>query len=107
MTNFCIFFKIKVLSRRTILTEPSLSTLLSNITKESRRGFASQLLSIIESHDMEENKELERSLHAEDDKSLSLPGRRSGNEEWRKSRLEMGSDKDINTQYPFSLVSEK
>ncbi|KAG4928908.1 hypothetical protein JHK85_055394 [Glycine max] len=97
----------EVLSRRTILTEPSLSTLLSNITKESRRGFASQLLSIIESHDMEENKELERSLHAEDDKSLSLPGRRSGNEEWRKSRLEMGSDKLSSSACPVRLCVDE
>lgn len=77
-----------------MLTEPSLSSVLTNITKEMRRGFASQLLSMIEARDMEENQQLERSLHSEDDESLSLPGRRSGNEEWRKSRLEIGSDKN-------------
>ncbi|KAL3030530.1 hypothetical protein AAZX31_03G225800 [Glycine max] len=97
----------EVLSRRTIITEPSLSSLLSNITKESRRGFASQLLSIIEVRDMEENKELERSLHAEDDESLSLPGRRSGNEEWRKSRLEMGSDKLSSSACPVRLCVDE
>ncbi|XP_061340394.1 peptide-N(4)-(N-acetyl-beta-glucosaminyl)asparagine amidase [Gastrolobium bilobum] len=83
----------EVLSRRTMLTEPSLSSVLTNITKERRRGFASHILSIIEARDREENQQLERSLHSEDDESLSLPGRRSGNEEWRKSRLELGSDK--------------
>ncbi|XP_020210972.1 peptide-N(4)-(N-acetyl-beta-glucosaminyl)asparagine amidase isoform X1 [Cajanus cajan] len=97
----------EVLSRRTMVTEPSLSTVLANITKESRRGFASQLLSIIEARDMEENKELERSLHAEEDESLSLPGRRSGNEEWRKSRLEFGSDNLSSSTCPVRLCIDE
>ncbi|XP_057721476.1 peptide-N(4)-(N-acetyl-beta-glucosaminyl)asparagine amidase isoform X1 [Arachis stenosperma] len=84
----------EVLSRRIMLTESSLSSILTVITKECRRGFAPQQLSMIEARDKEENQEIERSVHTEDDESLSLPGRRSGDEEWRKSRLEMGSDKD-------------
>ncbi|TKY61394.1 Peptide-N(4)-(N-acetyl-beta-glucosaminyl)asparagine amidase [Spatholobus suberectus] len=97
----------EVLSRRTMLTEPSLSSVLSNITKQSRRGFSSQLLAIIEARDIEENKELERSLHAEDDESLSLPGRRSGNEEWRKSRLEFGSDKLCSSACPVRFCIDE
>ncbi|KAK7397300.1 hypothetical protein VNO78_18468 [Psophocarpus tetragonolobus] len=97
----------EVLSRRTMLTEPSVSSVLSNITKEIRRGFASQLLSNIEARDMEENKELEGSLHAEDDKSLSLPGRRSGNEEWRKTRSEFGSDNLSSSACPVRLCVDE
>lgn len=47
---------------------------------------------MIEARDLEESQQLERCLRSEDDVSLSLPGRRSGDEEWRKSRLEIGSD---------------
>lgn len=90
-----------------MLTEPSLSSVLSNITKESRSGFSSQLISIIEARDMEENKQLERSLHAEGDEPLSLPGRRSGDEEWRKSRLEIGSDKLSSSACPVRLCVDE
>ncbi|KAK4279133.1 hypothetical protein QN277_016886 [Acacia crassicarpa] len=84
----------EVLSRRSIITEPALSSVLTNITKECQRGFASQQLSIIEARDLEEKQLLERCLHSEDDVSISLPGRRSGDEEWRKSRMELGSNKN-------------
>jgi len=107
MMNFCIFFKIEVLSRRTMLTEPSASSVLHNITEEIRRGLTSELLSIIQARDMEEKEELERSLHANDDESLSLPGRRSGNEEWRKSRLEIGSDELSSSACPVRLCVDE
>ncbi|XP_054801161.1 peptide-N(4)-(N-acetyl-beta-glucosaminyl)asparagine amidase isoform X3 [Prosopis cineraria] len=84
----------EVLSQRTIITEPALSSVLANITKECRRGFPSQLLSIIEARDVEEKQLLERCLHSQDDVSLSLPGRRSGDEEWCRSRMEIGSNKN-------------
>ncbi|KAI4301909.1 hypothetical protein L6164_035146 [Bauhinia variegata] len=84
----------EVLSRRDMITEPALSSVLANMRKHCRGVFTSQLLSMIEERDMKESQELERSLHSEDDVSLSLPGRRSGDEEWRKSRLEIGSDKN-------------
>lgn len=77
-----------------MITEPALSSVLTNITKECRRGFASQQLSMIEARDLEEKQFLERCLHSEDDVSGSLPGRRSGDEEWRKSRKELGSNKN-------------
>ncbi|XP_057439470.1 peptide-N(4)-(N-acetyl-beta-glucosaminyl)asparagine amidase [Lotus japonicus] len=97
----------EVLSRRTMLTESSLSTLLTNITKERRRDFTSQLLSVIEARDMEENQQLERSLHSEDEESLTLPGRRSGNEEWRKSRSEIGSDNLSSSTCPVRLCVDE
>ncbi|XP_058738639.1 peptide-N(4)-(N-acetyl-beta-glucosaminyl)asparagine amidase [Vicia villosa] len=97
----------EVLSRRTMLTEASQSSLLADITKECRRGYSSQLLSIIEARDMEENQQLERSLHFEDDESLSLPGRRSGNEQWRKSRSEIGSDNLSSSDCPVRLCVDE
>lgn len=90
-----------------MLTEPSQSSLLADITEECRRGFSSQLLSIIEARDMEENQQLERSLHSEDDESLSLPGRRSGNEQWRKSRSEIGSDNLSSSDCPVRLCVDE
>ncbi|XP_027350294.1 peptide-N(4)-(N-acetyl-beta-glucosaminyl)asparagine amidase isoform X2 [Abrus precatorius] len=97
----------EVLSRRTMVTETSLPSVLSNITRECRRVFSSQELSVIEARDMEENQQLERSLHSKDDESLSLPGRRSGNEEWRKSRLEIGSDKFSSSACPVRLCIDE
>jgi len=90
-----------------MLTEPSASSVLRNITEEIRRGLPSELISIIQARDMEENEELERSLHANDDESLSLPGRRSGNEEWRKSRLEIGSDELSSSKCPVRLCIDE
>lgn len=101
------FSKLKVLSRRTLLTEPSVSSVLTNITKESRRGFASQLLSTIEARDVEENQQLESSLHSDDNESLSLPGRRSGNEEWRKARSEIGSEILSSSACPVRLCIDE
>ncbi|GAU11615.1 hypothetical protein TSUD_346070 [Trifolium subterraneum] len=97
----------EVLSRRTMATEPSVSSILTNITNETRRGFAPQLLSIIEARDIEENQQIERSLHSEDDESLSLPGRRSGNEQWRKSRSEIGSDNLSSSACPVRLCVDE
>lgn len=82
----------EVLSRRKIITEPALSSVLANITKECRRGFTSQVRSALEDRDEKERQELERDLHSTDNSSTSLPGRRSGDKEWRKSRMEDGSD---------------
>ncbi|CAL8166678.1 unnamed protein product [Prunus armeniaca] len=82
----------EVISRRNIITEPALSAVLANVTKDCRRGFTSQVLSVLEDRDEKERQELESSLHSTDNASTSLPGRRSGDKEWRKSRLECGSD---------------
>jgi peptide-N4-(N-acetyl-beta-glucosaminyl)asparagine amidase len=90
-----------------MVTESSVSSILTNITNETRRGFARQLLSIIEARDIEENQQIERSLHSEDDESLSLPGRRSGNEQWRKSRSEIGSDNLSSSACPVRLCVDE
>ncbi|XP_050275005.1 peptide-N(4)-(N-acetyl-beta-glucosaminyl)asparagine amidase [Quercus robur] len=82
----------EVLPRRNIITEPALSALLATITQECRRGISSQVLSELDKRDQMEREALERDLHSTDDASISLPGRQSGDKEWRKSRLELGSD---------------
>ncbi|KAF3454334.1 hypothetical protein FNV43_RR04781 [Rhamnella rubrinervis] len=84
----------EVLSRRNITTEPALSTVLKNITQECRRGFTSEVLSLLEDRDEKERQALERDLSSPGDASISLPGRQSGDKEWRKSRLEFGSDEN-------------
>lgn len=86
--------QLQVLSRRNITTEPALSTVLKNITQECRRGFTSEVLSLLEDRDEKERQALERDLHSTGDASISLPGRQSGDKEWRKSRLELGPDEN-------------
>lgn len=88
-------FNLQVLSRRNIISEPALSSVLANITKECRRGYTSQVRSALEDRDEKERQELERDLRSTDDASTSLPGRRSGDKEWRKSRMEDGSDESL------------
>ena len=82
----------QVLPQRNIITEPALSALLATMTQECRRGISSQVLSELDKRDQMEREALERDLHSTDDASISLPGRQSGDKEWRKSRLELGSD---------------
>ncbi|XP_028115192.1 peptide-N(4)-(N-acetyl-beta-glucosaminyl)asparagine amidase-like isoform X1 [Camellia sinensis] len=82
----------EVLSRRNITTDPILSIILSNIRRECRQSFASQVISALEDQDRNEAEALERELHSKDDASISLPGRQSGDKEWRMSRSEFGSD---------------
>ncbi|KAE8010048.1 hypothetical protein FH972_006446 [Carpinus fangiana] len=82
----------EVLSRRNITTEPAVSAVLTTITQECRRGFTSQVLSELDDRDKKEKEVLERDLHSTDDGSISLPGRQSGDKEWRKLRMEFGSD---------------
>ncbi|KAF8390849.1 hypothetical protein HHK36_023148 [Tetracentron sinense] len=84
----------EVLSRRNITTEPVVSAVLSDITKERRTGFTSQALSILEVRDRTEAEVLERDLHSRDDASKSLPGRQSGAKEWRIARSELSSDEN-------------
>lgn len=78
------------MSRRTLTTEPSLQAVLRTLTRERRA--TSRLLSALELRDKNEQEELERNLHSPDDASVSLPGRQSGDKEWRIQRSEFGSD---------------
>ncbi|KAJ4980534.1 hypothetical protein NE237_031371 [Protea cynaroides] len=84
----------EVLSRRNITTEPVVSAVLSDITKDCRKGFTPQRLSVLEDRDRTELNELERGLHSQSDGSISLPGRQSGAKEWRIARSELGSDEN-------------
>ncbi|GKV27341.1 hypothetical protein SLEP1_g36525 [Rubroshorea leprosula] len=82
----------EVLSRRTITTESSVLSVLTSLTKECRRSLTIEVLSVLEDRDKTEREALERGLHSTDDVSISLPGRQSGDKEWRISRSEFGSD---------------
>lgn len=53
-----------------------------------------QDLSKLDNRDRHEQEELERNLHSPDDASVSLPGRQSGDREWRIQRSEFGSDEN-------------
>lgn len=81
-----------MLSRRTLTTESSLQAVLGTLTRERRA--TSRLLSALELRDRNEQEELERNLHSPDDASVSLPGRQSGDKEWRILRSEFGSDEN-------------
>lgn len=63
---------------------------LRSMTRECRRSFTTQILSVLEDRDKIESEELERSLCSTNDSSVSLPGRQSGNKEWRIARSEIG-----------------
>ncbi|ESQ32337.1 hypothetical protein EUTSA_v10003714mg [Eutrema salsugineum] len=80
----------EVLSRRTLTTESSLEAVLRALTEERRGSFMSQV-SALKLRDRNEQEELERNLHSPDDTSVSLPGRQSGDKEWRILRSEFGS----------------
>eukprot|EP00268_Persea_americana_P059451 TRINITY_DN7298_c0_g1_i2.p1 TRINITY_DN7298_c0_g1~~TRINITY_DN7298_c0_g1_i2.p1 ORF type:complete len:723 (+),score=144.26 TRINITY_DN7298_c0_g1_i2:233-2401(+) len=82
----------EVLSRRNITTEPIASAVLSDITKECRKALSSHEIRTLEIRDRQEAEELEREIHAQDDFSISLPGRQSGAREWRIARSELGSN---------------
>ncbi|XP_020422906.1 peptide-N(4)-(N-acetyl-beta-glucosaminyl)asparagine amidase isoform X2 [Prunus persica] len=71
----------EVISRRNIITETALSAVLANVTKDCRRGFTFQVLSVLEDRDEKERQELERGLHSTDNASTSLPGRLNGEKE--------------------------
>ncbi|KAK6143225.1 hypothetical protein DH2020_023573 [Rehmannia glutinosa] len=81
----------EVLSRRVITTEPALASIISDIAKERRKGFSTEMLLKLDERDKSEVEQLERNLFSEDDASISLPGRQSGDKEWRISRSEFGS----------------
>ncbi|XP_047943261.1 peptide-N(4)-(N-acetyl-beta-glucosaminyl)asparagine amidase [Salvia hispanica] len=82
----------EVLSRRVMTTEPALASIISDITRERRRSFSSEKLIEHHERDKKEVEEMERSLSLQDDMSISLPGRQSGDKEWRVARSEFGSD---------------
>ncbi|PIN23411.1 Peptide-N(4)-(N-acetyl-beta-glucosaminyl)asparagine amidase [Handroanthus impetiginosus] len=82
----------EVLSRRVITTEPALANILRDITRECRKNFTSEMLLKLDEREKSDAEELDRNLYSKDDASISLPGRQSGDKEWRISRSEFGSD---------------
>ncbi|PSS10107.1 Peptide-N(4)-(N-acetyl-beta-glucosaminyl)asparagine amidase [Actinidia chinensis var. chinensis] len=82
----------EVLSRRNITTDLVLSTILSNIRRECRQNLTSQVIATLEERDRNEAESVERDLHSKDDVAISLPGRQSGDKQWRISRSEFGSN---------------
>ncbi|CAI0384550.1 unnamed protein product [Linum tenue] len=85
---------LEVLSRRNITTEPVVSAAVTKLTNECRRNFTSLALSVLQDRDNNESEELDRDLLSQDEdySSVSLPGRQSGDKEWRLSRSETAPD---------------
>lgn len=83
---------LQVLSRRVLTTESTLATIIFNIRGECRKNTTPEMLLNLDKRDRSEAEELERSLSSKDDASISLPGRQSGDREWRISRSEFVSD---------------
>ncbi|XP_062084498.1 peptide-N(4)-(N-acetyl-beta-glucosaminyl)asparagine amidase [Humulus lupulus] len=97
----------EVLSRRIVTTESALTSVLDKITKECRSGFSSQVLSVLKDRDEKEREAIERELYSTDDASISLPGRQSGDKEWRKLRSEIGSDSLSCSSCPVRLCIDE
>ncbi|XP_049351094.1 peptide-N(4)-(N-acetyl-beta-glucosaminyl)asparagine amidase isoform X1 [Solanum verrucosum] len=81
----------EVLSQRNIISEPSLAAVLSDITRELRKTLSAEVISALEERDRIEKNVIEQELHRKDDSSVSLPGRLSGDKEWRIARSEFVS----------------
>lgn len=97
----------QVLSRRTITTESSVVSVLTSITKECRRNCTSQVLSILEERDNIEREALERDLHSTNDDPISLPGRQSGDKQWRIARSEFGTDSLSSSSCTVHICSDE
>ncbi|KAF9670089.1 hypothetical protein SADUNF_Sadunf13G0032200 [Salix dunnii] len=100
----------EVLSRRNITREPDLLATLHSMTRECRRSFTTQILSELEGRDKIESEELEKFLYSTGDASVSLPGRQSGDKQWRIARSEIGSDDHCslsNTSCPIRVCVDE
>ncbi|KAI7756432.1 hypothetical protein M8C21_008497 [Ambrosia artemisiifolia] len=96
----------EVLSRRTLTTESSAANVLANLTRELRRNLTS-VISELEERDRNEAIELEKSQHSQENDSLSLPGRLSGDKEWRTLRSEIGSDSLSSSSCPVRVCTDE
>ncbi|XP_022719172.1 peptide-N(4)-(N-acetyl-beta-glucosaminyl)asparagine amidase isoform X2 [Durio zibethinus] len=97
----------EVLSRRTLTTESSLVSVLASMTKECRRDYTSQVLSVLEERDNIEREALERDSHSTDDASILLPGRQSGSLQWRIARSEFGTDSLSSSSCPVRMCRDE
>ncbi|KAL4582917.1 hypothetical protein LXL04_007478 [Taraxacum kok-saghyz] len=96
----------EVLSRRTLTTESSLTTLLTNLTKDLRNNLKSVLTSFEDERDIREAKELEENLHSQQNDAVSLPGRLSGDKQWRILRSELGSSSLSSSSCPIRKTAD-
>ncbi|KAI7756431.1 hypothetical protein M8C21_008496 [Ambrosia artemisiifolia] len=96
----------EVLSRRNLTTESSAANVLANLTRELRRNLTS-VISELEERDRNEAIELEKSQHSQENDSLSLPGRLSGDKEWRTLRSEIGSDSLSSSSCPVRVCTDE
>lgn len=94
----------QVLSRRVLTTEPTLASIISDITRERRRNLSSEMVIKNHERDKREAEEIERNLSLQDDTSVSLPGRQSGDKVWRMARSEFGSDEHCSLSSSSSPV---
>ncbi|KAG8479102.1 hypothetical protein CXB51_028981 [Gossypium anomalum] len=97
----------ELLSRRTITTESSVVSVLTSLTKECRRNCTSQVLSILEERDNIEREALERDLRSTDDAPISLPGRQSGDKQWRIARSEFGTESLSSSSCTVRICSDE
>ncbi|BBN01309.1 peptide-N4-(N-acetyl-beta-glucosaminyl) asparagine amidase [Marchantia polymorpha subsp. ruderalis] len=91
----------EVLTRRTITTEENVKEVLMFLTMQCRADLPPAEWEELMALDQIEEEEIARSSRAEPADVESLPGRLSGNEEWRTLRGEMG-----NLQQPAPLTKE-
>lgn len=94
----------EVLSRRNITSETALSAVLSDITKELRKTLCAEVISALEDRNRTEMDVIERELYSKDDAAVSLPGRLSGDKEWRIARSEFVSDEKNSLSSSFCPV---
>ncbi|KAL2942557.1 Peptide-N(4)-(N-acetyl-beta-glucosaminyl)asparagine amidase [Bienertia sinuspersici] len=83
----------EVLTRRNMTTEPSLCSALENLTKQCRKVINQKRFPYLEERYRLEKEALEKDLHSKTDNAVSLPGRLSGDKQWRISRSEYVSGK--------------
>lgn len=95
----------EVLSRRNLTTESSLTLVLKTLTKELRRNLRNSI-STLEERDNNEAKELEKNLHSQESDTISLPGRLSGDKEWRTLRSELGSNSLSSSSCPIRKITD-
>ncbi|KAL4200916.1 hypothetical protein AMTRI_Chr02g213520 [Amborella trichopoda] len=84
----------EVLSRRVLTSEDDVSAVLADITRECRRGLSSQECAILGDCDKKAAEELGKGHDSNDDDSIALPGRQSGDKEWRLARSEIGPEEN-------------
>ncbi|KAE8723494.1 hypothetical protein F3Y22_tig00012370pilonHSYRG00089 [Hibiscus syriacus] len=69
-----------------------LSGVCSHFNDQRISNFTSQILSVLEDRDKIEREALDKDLLSIDDALISLPGRQSGDKQWRIARSEFGTD---------------